>query len=75
MKRDDTGRTPAYSEDRRLFMARYASEDERGALARLDACEDLIMGEGPGKERRIVEASMPAWLGIRYARPGRQHRA
>lgn len=72
----------------RLFMARYASEDERGALARLDTCEDLIMGEGPGRanarefeagepyptlaeERRIVEASMPAWLGIRYDRPGR----
>ena len=72
----------------RLFMARYASSEERGALARLESCEDLVMGEGPGptiarefeaeepfptlaEERRLVEASTPAWLGIRYGQPGR----
>lgn len=72
----------------RLFMARYASSEERGALARLESCEDLVVGEGPGptiarefeaeepfptlaEERRLVEASTPAWLGIRYGQPGR----
>ena len=44
----------------RLFMARYASSEERGALARLESCEDLVVGEGPGPAiAREFEAEEP----------------
>jgi thiol-disulfide isomerase/thioredoxin len=67
----------------RHYLNRYAPPEEREALARLDACEDLAL-VGPeaaspaarpepfptlSQERQQLEAITPSWLGLRYRPP------
>lgn len=68
----------------RHYATRYAPVEERDALARLDACEDLALvapeeergdSRSPepfpslGEERRRLDAIAPGWLGLRYRAP------
>jgi len=73
----------------RHYTTRYAPVEERDALARLDACEDLALAApekargGPrppepfptlSEEKRRLEAIAPAWLGLRYRAPSATER-
>ncbi len=66
------------------YMSRYAPPEEREALTRLTACEDLELVAPPetrrasqpsepfpslSAERRGLEAITPGWLGLRYHPP------
>lgn len=66
----------------RVYLARQGTPDERAAYERLVACEDLSIGKplvasaadlpAPdpfpplAEEQQLVQAVMPAWMGIRY---------
>jgi len=66
----------------RVYLTRQGTPDERAAYERLLACEDLSIGKplvasaadlpAPdpfpplAEEQQLVQAVMPAWMGIRY---------
>jgi thiol-disulfide isomerase/thioredoxin len=69
----------------RYYASKYASDEERDALERLEACEDLALA-GPNspptlnaesadpfptldQERQQIEAIIPGWLGLHYKAP------